>query len=388
MAADSERHTRNIDALANAGMDLVVCGSATPVLLFSGYWPVMAASVVIFTASGEVNILVPEDELQLAKSTSTAHLIPYSPAGLHTLQTPLHQLKEPLKQALKSLIAPGVKVGVDLGENLQPASYAVGTEFGSSLPDLLRTLFPEAEVVACDDLIRSLRPVKTSVELKLMKRGCEVARAGFAQAEACIRPGMREAEIAAAAQAAFASNPLAQGLERNYGFFFCMSGPNSAKGAAAFARTRERVVEEGDLVMMHANTCADGYWTDITRTYTAGAPSEKQKAMRAAITEARAAALGSIRPGAHADAVDRAARSVMKSHGFGDAFKHATGHGVGFAAANPNERPRIHPASPDVLEAGMTFNVEPAAYFDGYGGMRHCDVVQVTDDGVNVLTEF
>jgi len=78
----------------------------------------------------------------------------------------------------------------------------------------------------------------------------------------------------------------------------------------------------------------------------------------------------------------------MKSHGFGSEFKHAAGHGVGFAAANPNGRPRIHPLSPDVLEAGMTFNLEPAAYFEGYGGMRHCNVIAVTSDGAKVMTDF
>jgi Xaa-Pro aminopeptidase len=41
-----------------------------------------------------------------------------------------------------------------------------------------------------------------------------------------------------------------------------------------------------------------------------------------------------------------------------------------------------------VLEAGMTFNLEPAAYFESYGGMRHCDVVAVTSAGVNVMTKF
>ena len=140
--------------------------------------------------------------------------------------------------------------------------------------------------------------------------------------------------------------------------------------------------------MIHANTCADGYWTDITRTYTAGETTDRQHAMRSAITEARSAALAAIRPGALARDVDQAARSVMAAHGFGDAFKHSTGHGVGFAATNCNALPRIHPQSPDVLEVGMTFNIEPAAYLDGYGGMRHCDVVAVTTDGVEVLTEF
>jgi len=126
----------------------------------------------------------------------------------------------------------------------------------------------------------------------------------------------------------------------------------------------------------------------ITRTRTAGEPSEKQVQMREIIMEARQAALDSIRPGISAQKVDQAARGVLEKYGFGPQFKHGLGHGVGFAAANANGRPRIHPASPDVLETGMTFNVEPAIYFDEYGGMRHCDVVAVTDSGVEVLTQF
>ena len=63
-------------------------------------------------------------------------------------------------------------------------------------------------------------------------------------------------------------------------------------------------------------------------------------------------------------------------------------YGVGFAAADPNSLPRIHPASPDVLEAGMTFNIEPAIYIEGVGGMRHCDVVTCTSSGAEVITDF
>jgi Xaa-Pro aminopeptidase len=140
--------------------------------------------------------------------------------------------------------------------------------------------------------------------------------------------------------------------------------------------------------MIHANTCADGYWTDITRTYIAGHSAPAQRDMRSVIGEARTAGLRTIRPGVEGRQVDHAARSVMEAHGFGKAFKHAAGHGVGFAAANPNGRPRIHPLSPDVLETGMTFNLEPAAYFDDYGGMRHCDLVAVTDDGAHVMSDF
>ena len=140
--------------------------------------------------------------------------------------------------------------------------------------------------------------------------------------------------------------------------------------------------------MIHGNTCADGYWTDITRTYTVGAPPERHRELRRSILEARAAGLQAIRPGVTGRDVDAAVRGVMESHDLGKAFRHATGHGVGFAAANPHGQPRIHPLSHDILEEGATFNVEPAAYFDGYGGIRHCDIVAVTATGVDVMTEF
>jgi Xaa-Pro aminopeptidase len=148
------------------------------------------------------------------------------------------------------------------------------------------------------------------------------------------------------------------------------------------------VLEDGDLVMVHANTVGDGYWTDITRTYVVGSPSAEQQNMYAAIAEARAAALQAIVPGVSAREVDHAARSILAQHGYGSNFKHATGHGVGFAAANPHAYPRIHPASPDILKAGMTFNLEPAIYLDGLQGMRHCDMVVCTESGCEALTPF
>lgn len=57
-------------------------------------------------------------------------------------------------------------------------------------------------------------------------------------------------------------------------------------------------------------------------------------------------------------------------------------------AANSNAQPRIQPKSPDVLEEGMTFNINPPHILTVTGGMRHCDVVAVISDGAAVLTEF
>ena len=388
MTEAPQRRSRIVAAMASSGFRALLCSSSTEVLVLTGYWPVMSSSVAIHTADGDVRLIVPEDEVELAEKATAVKLIPYKPAGLQSLASPLDQLRAPLKQALEELGVKDEMIGLQMQEGVQPSSYAVSYQFRSSLQQLLGELLPGASFRACDALLGSLKAVKTGAELELLRHACVAAAPGFARAEAVLKAGLRETDVAAAAQSAFETAPAARQFERSYGYFFCMSGPNSAKAAAAFARTRDRKLEAGDLVMIHANTCADGYWTDVTRTYTVGEPSARQAEIRKAILRARQAGLDAIRPGAKACDVDSAVRSVMEEHGLGDAFKHPTGHGVGFAAANPNGVPRIHPLSQDVLEQGMTFNLEPAAYFDGYGGMRHCDLVAVSRNGVEVLTKF
>jgi Xaa-Pro aminopeptidase len=385
---DCERKKRIIDALRDSRLDAVACGSPSEVLLLTGYWPVMGASVAVFRAEGDVHVVLPEDEIELAEKTSATTLVPYKPAGLTKLTTMIEALAAPLSSLTAQLGLSKATIGIQKDEGMQPSTYAASTRFHCSLIDLLRELQPEANHVACDNVLEGLKASKTPKEIELMRTAANIAASGFGAAAQAIQVGRRESEVAADIHAAFQACSHSELVQRSYGYFFCMSGPNSASAAAAYARTRQRRIEDGDLVMIHANTCADGYWTDITRTYTAGSPSEQQHTMRTAVREARKTALGCVRPGVHAREIDAAARKAMDAHGFGEAFKHSTGHGVGFAAANPNGLPRIHPCSPDVLDEGMTFNVEPAAYFDGYGGMRHCDVVAVTRAGGTVLTDF
>jgi Xaa-Pro aminopeptidase len=141
-------------------------------------------------------------------------------------------------------------------------------------------------------------------------------------------------------------------------------------------------------VLVHCNSHIDGYWTDITRTYCLGEPEDRQRAMYNAVYAAREAALATIRPGVHAAEVDRAARTILEDRGFGRYFTHGVGHSVGFSVISADFPPRLHPASPDVLEAGMTFNIEPSIYIPDFGGIRHCDVVTVHEDGPEVLTPF
>ena len=367
---------------------MVGCSPAD-VLLLSGYWPVMGASVAVFTREGQVCVLLPEDEMELARASAfaDAELVGYEPETLGALTDPAEALVAPLRRLAGRLGLTSGEVGTALREGMQAAAYQSSNHFRGSLEALLGEAFAGVRIVSADGVLEGLKAVRTAGEMEQLRRACRLAGVGFGGAPGAIAAGRREDEVAAEIGAAFA-RVASEGFERGDGYFFCMSGPNSAKAAGAYARTRRRVLEEGDLVMIHANTVGDGAWTDITRTFVVGEPAEKQARMREAIQEARGAALRAVAPGMAAREVDGAARGVLARHGFGAEFKHAAGHGVGFAAADANARPRIHPKSPDVLEAGMTFNIEPAIYFEGVGGMRHCDVVACGEAGAEVLTDF
>jgi Xaa-Pro aminopeptidase len=231
--------------------------------------------------------------------------------------------------------------------------------------------------------------VLTPRESDRVRVACRFAEAAFLDGARQLHTGLTETEVAAMFRAPLSTRGMShEGVARADGFTFCMSGPNSAEAYAAYQRSRARRIESGDLVLVHCNSYADGYWTDITRTFCSGETDDLKLRMYDAVFAARRAAIEAVRPGVKASEVDAAARQVLTERGFGEAFKHGLGHGVGFAAIDHNATPRLHPASPDVLEVGMIFNVEPAIYLQGYGGLRHCDVVLVTEEGAEVLTPF
>ncbi len=102
----------------------------------------------------------------------------------------------------------------------------------------------------------------------------------------------------------------------------------------------------------------------------------------------RALALRAIGDGVRASAVDAAARDHLTAAGFGAAFTHQLGHGIGYGAIYHGNLPRLHPCSEDMLRDGMACNIEPAMYIEGRGGLRHCDDVVVRLDGVQLLSPF
>ncbi len=384
-----ERIARIQDALKSVDLDAIICTLPSNVLMISGYWPVIGSGMAIATREGEVAVLAPDDELQFAEHGWATRIDTFNPGGLDTITTPALAASDPLRKLVHDLKIHCARIGYEYGEASEPASYAGMHVYEQAIVDMLRHAAPSAALAPANQIIDRLSMIKTPAEVDRIRLSCQIASEAYTHGATQLSDCRFEAELAAVFRAGFSIFGMSRSnVVRADGLTWCMSGPNSAKACAAFAHTGNRQIERGDLVLVHSNSYADGYWTDITRTFTIGAPTEQQSKLFEVIAQARNAAFTAIRSGARAADVDTAARELIRQHGFGDNFPHSLGHGIGLAAISANARPRIHPMSDEVLETGMTFNIEPAIYIHGYGGARHCDMVAVTEHGMELLTDF
>ncbi len=386
---DAERVRRIEQELKEAQLDAVVCALPLHVLLVSGYWPVVGVSLAIAKRDGRIVLLVPQDEEELTAVGWADEVHVFQPSSLSQLRPLAEVVRQEWQKLAASLHLERARIGYESGPASEPASYVAVNLYGPSLLSILHGGAPAAELVPVDEMLARLTSVKTPGEVDNIRRACEIAGNAFTAGCQQLHPGVAETKMAALFRDHLSEVAgTNQGATRADGFAFCMSGPNSAKARGAYARSRDRQLASGDLVLLHCNSYLNGYWTDITRTYTLGQPPSTARQLYEAIFEARQAALEAIQPGVEARTVDRAARSTLAAHGFGKEFSHSTGHGVGFAAISANARPQIHPESQERLVPGMVFNVEPAVYLDAFGGVRHCDMVAVTDTGYELLTSF
>lgn len=369
------------DVMREHSWDLLVCALPVNVLMLSGYWPIIGSGVVCVSREGQIQLLVPKDEEHLAYGGWAHEVSTFEPGSLDDLKPTCERIVRPLAQLVRGKPS---RVGYEGCEMSEPSSYAAMHLYCGSMSKLLADVFPHATPEPADGALANLRAVKTDEEIGQVRRACQTASKAFEEGARNLKPGLEEMEAASN----FHRLLTCSDAERAGGFVSCMSGTNSGHAYGAFARSTHKPIDRGDLVLTHCNSYVDGYWTDVTRTYVAGEPDHRQAGMFSAIRAAHDAAFAAIAPGAAASDVDRAVREVLAERGFGPEFKHCTGHGVGFGAIDAHALPRIHPKSPDRLEVGMVFNVEPGIYFPDYGGMRHCDMVAVTPTGPELLTPF
>ncbi len=220
------------------------------------------------------------------------------------------------------------------------------------------------------------RRIKDERELQIIRRAQALTDDGFSYILPRIEAGRSEREIALDLEMYMRR----QGAESVAFDFIVASGEN---GALPHAVPTDRLVQRGDFVTMDFGATVDGYRSDMTRTVAVGQVSNEQKAVYDTVLSAQLTCLAGLKAGISGEAGDRLARDVIADAGYGAAFGHSTGHGVGI---DIHELPRLSPSSSELLREGEIVTVEPGIYLEGRFGVRIEDMVWLTKDGCVNLT--
>ncbi|MDN7226820.1 aminopeptidase P family protein [Planococcus sp. N064] len=234
----------------------------------------------------------------------------------------------------------------------------------------------EAELQPVSGLIEKIRMIKTSEEVNILKAAAKIADDAFEHICKFIKVGQTELEI---------SNELE--------FFMRKQGATSSsfdtivasglRSALPHGVATEKKIESGDFITLDYGALYNGYISDITRTVAVGEPSDKLKEIYQVVLDAQVLGVEKIGPGMTGIEADALARDYIKSKGYGEAFGHSTGHGIGLEV---HEAPGLSFKSQTVLEPGMAVTVEPGIYLPGIGGVRIEDDILITESGNERLT--
>ncbi len=238
----------------------------------------------------------------------------------------------------------------------------------------LQAALDPAEVVVAGGAMSALRRIKGRAEVDRLRQAARAADAAMDQVRGERFAGRTEREVSTRIRML-----LLEAGHQVADFAIVGSGPNSA---SPHHEPGDRVIEAGDAVVLDIGGTRDGYCSDTTRTVFVGEPPAEFRRLHEVLAQAQLAAEAAVAPGVAAQEVDRAARRLIAEAGYGDAFIHRTGHGIGMET---HEEPYIVEGNDRPLRVGEAFSVEPGIYLAGRWGARIEDIVVCTTDGSEVL---
>jgi Xaa-Pro aminopeptidase len=346
--------------LAQSGLDAVVVGPGTSLVYFTGaQWGLSERFFgMVLTREGDPGWVTPSFEKDRA--------LEQIKIGEDVRAWPEHDSPAALVAALLRDRKATSRIGI---EETLPFVFADG----------IAKALPAARVESGTPVSAGCRMIKDAHELALMKRANEITVAAHRAVFASLKEGMSQGQVAQLSAEAHRRLGMTGGSLVLFG----------ADAAFPHGTTRPGPLKPGQVVLIDGGGKLHGYSSDITRTAVFGAPpTERQKKIWDTVRRAQEAAFRTAKPGVECQAVDAAARKVMEEAGFAPAdryFTHRVGHGIGM---DGHEWTYLVRGNATALRPGMCFSDEPGIYIPGEIGVRHEDVITITENGAENFTKW
>ncbi|MCX5762385.1 MAG: Xaa-Pro peptidase family protein [Gemmatimonadetes bacterium] len=344
-------------------LDAVMLNGGTSLDYFTGMkWGLSERLLaVIIPAKGEAFLVTPRFEEERALEQARA-----GPLGAGAEVLAWDEDESPYELIAKGLRARGIASGV-LG-----IEEAVRWQFSDGAGHAL----PQMTLASATPVSAGCRVIKDAHEIALMRLAAQVTLKAYTAAWQSLKVGMTQGEFGALVARAHAKLGFDGGAGVQVGQY----------SALPHGSTTPQVVREGSILLIDGGCRAEGYSSDLSRTFVMGKPTQKMKDVFEIVHRAQAAAVKTARPGLACGEVDAAARKVIVDAGYGPGYKyflHRVGHGMGM---DGHEWPYLVKDNPLPMQPHMVFSDEPGIYIPGEFGLRLEDDMHITDDGAELFT--
>ncbi len=349
--------------MSENGLDAIVLMEGTSLRYFAGirWWGGERMFALILPAKGKPFYVCPAFEEGRAREQ-----ISNSPDGAQADVRVWQEDESPYQR-----VAQGLK---DLG--ISTGKLGIEESIKFLFVDGLAKASPRTSLVSATPVTAGCRMIKSAQETALMRLAAEATLSAYQAAYEAAKEGMTQQQLEDLVNKAHAQLGFSGYVDVQVGEF----------SAFPHGSVTPQVVHDGTIVLMDGGCTAEGYWSDITRTFVLGKASDKMKEVFDIVHRAQSAALAAAKPGVECGSIDAAARKVVTDGGYGSDYKyftHRLGHGLGM---DGHEWPYLVRGNPAKLQANITTSNEPGIYIRGEFGVRLEDDMHVTENGAELFT--
>jgi Xaa-Pro aminopeptidase len=371
-----ERRERLLDHVRRDGLSGYVLFGADYIQYFTGFWFLSNERPVIYaeSAGGESAIFVPEFEVERTHAEADFARVESYPE--------YPGVEHPMLIFARVLDDLGIRGATGADGDGYPGILGYK---GPSLSDVAGI-----SVAPLGDLIESFMRRKSTNEIELIRESGRWCAHAHRLLQEYSRPGATEAEASLRASAETTLALLAEhgevgGMSSSSGASAGYRGQIGLRSSWAHAVAHNIEFKAGDVLVTETSAPIHGYNAELERAMIIGPPTDEMRRLFEHAVASQDAAFAAIHPGATCADVDRAVTRYLEQHDLLRYWRQHTGHGIGL---RNHEAPFLDVGDHTPLEPGMVFTVEPGLYDAAIGGFRHSDTVVVTEDGMDVLTDY
>ncbi len=372
----AERRGRLLEHVRDHGLSGFVLFGADYIQYFTGFWFLSNERPVIYAESGvgEHAIFVPEFEVERTKAEGAFERVESYPE--------YPGLEHPMRIFARVLDDLGIRDGIGADNDGYPGILGYD---GPSLSEAAG-----ASVAPLGDVIERMMRRKSDAEIALIRESGRWCAHAHRLLQEYSRPGATEAEASLRASHETTLALLAElgdvgGMSSSSGASAGYRGQIGLRSAWAHAVAHNIEFRAGDVLVTETSAPIHGYNAELERALIIGPPTDEMRRLFEHTVASQQAAFAAIRPGATCADVDGAVMRYLEDNDLLGYWRQHTGHGIGL---RNHEAPFLDVGDHTPLEPGMVFTIEPGLYDAAVGGFRHSDTVVVTEDGMDVLTDY